>query len=113
MTDGCRPSLISSISMSRGCDISARATSSIFCSPPESVPARCFRRVGQERKELADTLQAGIERSVVAQTEPQVLLHRQILEQRLFLRRVGDVRRAMRCGGRPVMSSPNSPTLPA
>ena len=52
-TEGCRPSEISSMSKRRGRNINARARISIFCSPPESVPARCFRR--QHRVEAGQT----------------------------------------------------------
>ena len=41
---GASPSDGSSISRTRGRDISARATASICCSPPESVPANCSCR---------------------------------------------------------------------
>ncbi|XFF02181.1 hypothetical protein ACQ3JU_0015 (plasmid) [Bradyrhizobium guangxiense] len=46
-TSGARPNEGSSSSISRGRSIRARATASICCSPPESVPAcwvcRCFK----------------------------------------------------------------------
>src|SRR6266853_1885793 len=41
---GARPSEGSSSKSKRGRDMSARATASICCSPPESVPACCRRR---------------------------------------------------------------------
>ena len=49
-TIGASPSDGSSSSRSRGRDMSARAIASICCSPPESVPACCWRRASRNGK---------------------------------------------------------------
>ena len=51
-------------------DMSARATSSIFCSPPDSVPARCCQTLGDEREDLADAREPASNSPVVAEAEP-------------------------------------------
>ena len=54
---GARPMLISSISRTRGSCMSARATASICCSPPERLPAVTLRRsarAGKRSKALVD-----------------------------------------------------------
>ena len=82
--------MISSISMSAGRPSSARATISIFCSPPLSVPALWLRRLRTNGKYSLTRAQPFGKAPVVAQAEPEIVLHRQILEQRLLLRSVGD-----------------------
>ena len=50
--DRAQPSDGSSISETRGRDISARATASICCSPPDSVPASCSRHSSRGGKRV-------------------------------------------------------------
>ena len=48
---GDSPMLGSSISITRGRAISARAIASICCSPPDSVPATCVQPLAQAREQ--------------------------------------------------------------
>ncbi len=65
-------------SSTRGRDISARATASICCSPPESVPASCSRRSLKPREALVHALDVGRDLGLVAAlvgAGEQVLAH--------------------------------------
>ena len=77
-TSGARPMLISSISSTFGCWISARAMASICCSPPESAPA-AQRPALLERREHVEHV--AWRRAAVRAATLQVLLDGERREQ--------------------------------
>ena len=73
---GCNPSLTSSISINFGWAIRPRDINSIFCSPPDNVPARCFR-LGHSGEKGFER-QALVEKPVRSYAQPEILFDRQI-----------------------------------
>ena len=73
---GASPSDGSSKRTSLGRDIRARAIASICCSPPDKVPAICWRRSARIGKRSKSALQVGRDRGRVA---AQIAAHLQIL----------------------------------
>ena len=97
MIEGCSPSVISSTSISLGRAIRARAISSIFCSPPDRVPARWPNRSSRKGKTSPTRCQFLVEPGGLRLAEAQIVGHAQVLKDRLLLRGVGD-RLGVRCG---------------
>ena len=110
---GARPIDGSSISISFGRDISARAIATICCSPPESVPASCARRSYSSGKSVVDALEVLLRRPAAqVRAHLQVLEHRHRREQPAVLRDDRDPAADPVRVGRRVTSSPPSSTLP-
>ena len=87
---GISPSVGSSSSSTFGSRQSARATASISCSPPESVPERCCsrsRRTGKQRQHAVAGFLPVIARH---QAKREILFHRQLGEQPAPLGHIGD-----------------------
>ena len=96
---GDRPSEASSISSSRGDAINPRATASICCSPPDSVPASCSRR-SASRGKISNA------RSVFFFTSAWSLRLGQAPSRRLFATdRPGNTRRPSGTSTRPFATS--------
>src|SRR5258706_11206171 len=90
---GARPNEGSSSSIRRGRSISARATASICCSPPDSVPACLGVTLLQHRKMLIHPLDVADDAGLVLagdRPELQILLHRHGGEGAASLRHMGD-----------------------
>ena len=88
---GASPSDGSSSSRSRGRSTNARASASICCSPPLSVPACCVRRSVSQGKYEKHALELGLDRAAArVGAETEVLPDGQLGERAAALRHVRD-----------------------
>ena len=70
----------------RGRTMRARAMMSIFCSPPDKVPAFCANRCSKNGKKANTRPNSVAECPIVGSGEAQVVAHRKILKDRSLLR---------------------------
>ena len=91
---GARPSDGSSSISSFGLPINARASASICCSPPESVPARCSPPLADPREVVGHAVDVALQRAVPAGVgaELEVLDHGELRERAAPFRDVRDPR---------------------